>query len=86
MNMTDPNLVEIDGAFYKEAQHLTTGDRKIFNSGIGDEIWTVVKPAEVADGGHAPRAVGVAFRHENGQHHYPVWSVGQIIKVEEVLS
>ena len=59
--MTDPNLVEIDGKFYKEAQHITTGDHKLFNSGYGPEAWTVTDPAEV----HG-KCVGVDFRHADG--------------------
>ncbi len=78
--MTDPNLVEIDGKFYKEAQHITTGDHKLFNSGYGPEAWTVTDPAEV----HG-KCVGVDFRHADGRHYHKVWSVGQVIQLEEVV-
>jgi hypothetical protein len=78
MNITDSNLVEIDGKFYKEAQHITTGDCKLFNSGSGPEGWEVAWPVEV----HG-KCVGVTFRKEaDGQHYHKVWSVGQVIQLE----
>ena len=73
----DPNLVEIDGKFYKEAQHITTGDCKLLDSGNGPEAWTVTDPADV----HG-RAVAISFHNNDGSTWLKVWSVGQIIQLE----
>ncbi len=77
MDITDSNLVEIDGKFYKEAQHLTTGDCKLFNSGSGPEPWTVTDPAEV----HG-KCVGISFHNNDGGTWHKVWTVGQVIQLE----
>ena len=77
--MTDPNLVEIDGKFYKEAQHLTAGDRKLLNSGSGPEVWIASGPAEV----HG-KCVGISFHNPDGMSRgtwHKVWSVGQVIQL-----
>ena len=77
MEETDLNLVEIDGKFYKEAQHITTGDRKLLNAGNGPQAWIVSKPADV----HG-RTVQICFHDNDGGTWHKVWSVGQIIQLE----
>ena len=74
---TDSAPVEIDGKYYKEAQHLSVGDQNTFGL-PGADIWTVVREAEV----HG-QAVGVGFRCQCGRHdtYYATWSVGQMINV-----
>ncbi len=74
------NTVEVDGKFYKEAQHLAIGDRKLFNSGSGPEVWIVSElPAKLTA---TSQAVGVTFcKVGDGQSYHKVWSVGQVIEV-----